>query len=54
MNVTNDPIVINEKKSFQAAIGGIMGYCHVCRYLLTDFLDPRLHGELDDLYPEVK
>src|SRR5262249_12533566 len=30
-----------------------MPFCHVCRYLLVDRVDPTKHGELDDIYPEV-
>jgi hypothetical protein len=25
-------------------------FCHVCRYILVDRVDPTRHGELDDLY----
>jgi hypothetical protein len=53
MDLTNDPVINAPKKAFEGAIGGISGYCHVCRYVLVDYLDPRLHGELDKLYPEV-
>jgi hypothetical protein len=28
-------------------------FCHICRYLIVDRLDPTKHGELDALYPEV-
>ena len=28
-------------------------FCHVCRYILVDTLDPSRHGQLDLLYPEV-
>jgi hypothetical protein len=28
-------------------------FCHVCRYLIVDRVDPTRHGELDLLYPEV-
>jgi hypothetical protein len=25
-------------------------FCHVCRYVIVDHLDPAMHGPLDDLY----
>jgi hypothetical protein len=28
-------------------------FCHICRFLLVDTLDPSKHGQLDKLYPEV-
>ena len=28
-------------------------FCHVCRYIIVDTLDPTQHGELDKLYPIV-
>jgi hypothetical protein len=28
-------------------------FCHVCRYVIVDTVDPTKHGELDKLYPEV-
>jgi hypothetical protein len=28
-------------------------FCHVCRYIIVDTLDPTQHGELDKLYPLV-
>jgi hypothetical protein len=28
-------------------------FCHVCRYIMVDTLDPTRHGELDKLYPLV-
>src|SRR5262249_47548643 len=28
-------------------------FCHVCRYIIVDRVDPSMHGELDKLYPEV-
>jgi hypothetical protein len=28
-------------------------FCHVCRYIIVDTLDPTQHGELDKLYPAV-
>jgi hypothetical protein len=38
--------------------GAIYRFCHVCRYILVDELDPSLHGTLDrdyqDIYPEKK
>jgi IgA Peptidase M64 len=30
-----------------------MPFCHVCRYVIVDTVDPSQHGELDKLYPEV-
>jgi hypothetical protein len=29
-------------------------FCYVCAYILVDLLDPSVHDELDQLYPEVK
>jgi hypothetical protein len=28
-------------------------FCHVCRYIIVDTVDPSRHGDLDLLYPEV-
>jgi hypothetical protein len=28
-------------------------FCHVCRYLIVDRVDPTKHGVVDELYPEV-
>jgi hypothetical protein len=28
-------------------------FCHVCRYIIVDTVDPTMHGKLDLLYPEV-
>jgi hypothetical protein len=28
-------------------------FCHVCRFILVETLDPTRHGQLDRLYPEV-
>lgn len=28
-------------------------FCHVCRYILVEAVDPTKHGDLDKLYPEV-
>jgi hypothetical protein len=28
-------------------------FCHVCRYIMVDTVDPSRHGQLDLLYPEV-
>ena len=28
-------------------------FCHVCRYIIVDTLDPTQHGDLDKLYPVV-
>jgi hypothetical protein len=25
-------------------------FCHVCRYIIVDRVDPTKHGELDDIY----
>jgi hypothetical protein len=30
--------------------GGTTEYCHVCRYLLVDLIDPSLHGKFDNAY----
>jgi hypothetical protein len=30
-----------------------MPFCHVCRYLIVDRVDPTKHSELDKFYPEV-
>jgi len=29
-------------------------FCHVCRYVIVDTIDPTLHGDLDKLYPQVQ
>jgi hypothetical protein len=28
-------------------------FCHVCRYLMVDRVDPTRHARLDAFYPEV-
>jgi hypothetical protein len=28
-------------------------FCHVCRFILVETLDPTTHGPLDRFYPEV-
>jgi hypothetical protein len=38
----------------RTALEKTMPFCHVCRYLLVDRVDPTRHGELDNLYPEVR
>lgn len=34
-------------------IGGTTEFCHVCRYLLIDVVDPTLHGFFDGLYDHL-
>jgi hypothetical protein len=33
--------------------GGNTEFCHVCRYILIDIVDPTLHAEFDDLYSSL-
>ena len=33
--------------------GGLLQYCHVCRYLIVDYLDPTLHAAIDAEYDKI-